>query len=255
MRAVRAFASVFACLCAGAAPAAELELLTLGAGVHYSEGDYGTGVSTEIAAFVFTGRYDIGRWSLRAALPWLEVKGSSVVVPGIGPVRRGAGPRRSTVDGFGDAVVSASYVALYDPARQAGIDLSGRIKLGTAEDERLGTGETDVGFQADGYKTFGALSVFAGLGYTFFGSSAAFPLDDVFNYTLGASYRLAERDTVGVLYDEREALARSASELSEVTLFWTHQLDRAWKSQAYFLVGLEDGSPDWGAGLSLSYAF
>jgi hypothetical protein len=45
------------------------------------------------------------------------------------------------------------------------------------------------------------------------------------------------------------------AELSEVTLFWSRQVDRAWKSQAYFLVGMEDGSPDWGAGLSLAYAF
>jgi hypothetical protein len=249
-------AALAACIVgsASAALAAEPERLTLGGGLHYSEGDYGTGTTTEITSLQLTARYDVGRWTLRGALPWLEVSGSSAVVPGIGQVR-GSTPLRSSASGFGDAVVSATYVAWYDQARQAGIDLTGRIKLGTADDERLGTGETDFGFQADGYKTFGALTVFAGLGYTFFGSSAAFPLDDVFNYTLGASYRLGPQDTVGLFYDEREALTRTASGLSEVMLFWTHQLDRAWKTQAYFLVGLEDGSPDWGAGLSLAYAF
>jgi hypothetical protein len=43
--------------------------------------------------------------------------------------------------------------------------------------------------------------------------------------------------------------------LSELMLFWSRQLDRAWKAQVYFLVGLADGSPDWGAGLSAAYSF
>jgi hypothetical protein len=239
---------------ASAALAAEPQRLTLGAGVHYSEGDYATSTSTEITSLALSARYDLGRWTFRGTLPWLEVSGSGAVVPGVGQVRGGAAGR-STASGFGDAVVSASYSAFYYPAAQAGIDFTGRIKLGTADDERLGTAETDYGFQADAYKTFGALTVFGGLGYTFFGSSSAFRLDDVFNATLGASYRIDPRDSVGLIYDEREAVSSAASELSELMLFWSRQLDRAWKAQVYFLVGLADGSPDWGAGLSAAYSF
>lgn len=237
------------------AQAAEQELLALGGGLHYSEGDYGSRATTEITALQLTARYDYGRWTFRGTLPLLEVTGPGTVVPGIGAVRPGAAPRRTTTDGLGEPVVSASYVALYDAATRAGLDLTARVKLGLADDERLGTDETDVGFQVDGYRTFDALTVFAGLGYTFFGSSRTFPLRDVFNWTLGASYRLGAQDTVGVFYDEREALTRSSGDLQELMFFWSRQIDRAWKAQPYLLVGLDDGSPDWGAGLSLTYAF
>jgi hypothetical protein len=88
-----------------------------------------------------------------------------------------------------------------------------------------------------------------------FGSSPAFPLDDAFNYTLGASYRLDDRDSFGAYYDERERLTSSAAPLREVTAFWSHRIDRAWKAQAYVLKGLANGSPDWGAGLSAAYSF
>ena len=41
----------------------------------------------------------------------------------------------------------------------------------------------------------------------------------------------------------------------EVMAFWTRKLDRTWKAQLYGLVGLSDGSPDWGFGASAAYAF
>lgn len=247
--------------------AAQADKWTLGSGIHYSTGDYGTGTETSILSVPLDIRYDRAQWTLRATIPYLEVDGASSVIPGVGsvnnanPRRRGGGGAAAATgtgraSGVGDAVLSATHRTYYDAARQLGLDLTGRIKLPTAdEDEGLGTGETDLGFQADAYKGFGRVTAFAALGYTLFGSSSAVPLRDVFNVTLGASYRLDPRDSVGIAYDQRDAVARGAAELSEVTLFWSRQLDQAWKTQAYFLVGLEDGSPDWGAGLTVGYAF
>jgi hypothetical protein len=240
---------------AGAAPAADYGGLTLGGGVHYTEGNYGTPVSTQITALAFTGRYDTQRWAFKATLPYLFVSGSASVVPGVGQVRNVAAAD-SSASGLGDVVVSATHKTYYDPAAQLGVDLTGRIKLATADaDDGLGTGEHDIGIQADAFKLFGRITGFAGLGYTMLGSSRALPLRDVFNATLGASYRIDERDSAGIAYDERDAVARGAPELSELTLFWSRRLDRGWKAQLYLLIGMENGSPDWGTGLSAAYSF
>ncbi|MGH8739895.1 MAG: transporter [Burkholderiales bacterium] len=240
---------------AGAALAADYHGLTLGGGVHYTEGNYGTPVSTRVTALAFTGRYDTQRWTFKATVPYLFVSGSASVVPGVGQVRN-VPAADSSASGLGDLVFSATHKTYYDPATQLGVDVTGRIKLATADaDEGLGTGEHDLGIQAEVFKAFGRVTGFAGLGYTMFGSSRALPLRDVFNATLGATYRIDERDSAGLAYDERDAVARGAARLSELTLFWSRQLDRAWKTQLYFLVGLENGSPDWGAGLSAAYAF
>lgn len=244
-------------LCASmhAGRAAEREELTLGAGVHFSEGTYGTGISTRITAFTFTGRYDWGRWTFRGSLPYLFISGSNAVVPGIGRVDAAA-TGDSSASGLGDLTLSATYAAYYDAATQFGVDLTGRIKLATADpDERLGTGEHDLGVLAEVYKAIGRLTVFAGLGYTEFGVSTKFAISDVFNYTLGASYRLDERDSVGVSFDERDRLASGAAPQKEITVFFSRRIERGWRAQVYFLRGFADGSPDWGAGLSAARPF
>lgn len=243
-----------ACAWAGTA-AAQSQGLTLGAGLHHSDGDYGTPVSTEITSLAFTARYDSAQWSLKATLPWIRVSGSAGVVPGVGRVGGGL-VAETSASGLGDIVLSATHKTYYDAAQQVGLDLTGRVKLGTADEtEGLGTGEHDFGFQADAFKSFGQFTGFVGLGYTVFGDPPGLPLRNVFNATFGATYRIDERNTLGLAYDERDRVVRGGAELSEVTLFWTSQLTRGWKSQAYFLAGMEDGSPDWGAGLSLAYTY
>lgn len=239
----------------GAAIAAEPPETALGAGLHYNQGDYGTGSTTRILSFVLTGRYDSGPWTFKGTLPYHFISGSGAVVPGLGRVGTGI---FSTTSGLGDPVFSATYAAYFDPASQVGLDLTGRVKLALDiedPDERLSTGEHDFGFQVDAYKTLGRFTVFAGVGYTIFGTSPAFPLDDVFNYTLGASYRLDQRDSVGLSYDERERLTPAAAPQRELTAFWSRRLHTGWRAQLYCLLGLADGSPDFGAGVSVAYAF
>ena len=251
----RSIIAALACFGAGATLAAEPQGLSLGGGIHHTDGNYGTPVSTEVTSLAFNARYDTTQWIFRATVPWIRVSGSAGVVPGVGRVRGGAVAERSA-SGLGDIVLSGTHKTYYDAKQQVGLDLTGRIKLATADEtEGLGTGEHDVGFQGDAFKSFGQVTGFVGLGYTIFGDAPGFPLRNVFNATFGGTYRIDARDTLGLAYDQRDRVVRGGAELSEVTLFWTRQLDRAWKSQAYFLVGMEDGSPDWGAGLSLAHAF
>jgi hypothetical protein len=243
------------CASASAAPAAGSAELLLGAGVHYSQGTYGTGIRTRITALTFTGRYDTARWTFRGSVPYLFISGSDAVVPGIGRVA-GASAAASSTSGLGDVTLSATYAAYHDAATQFGVDVTGKIKLATADpDERLGTGEHDLGVLAEVYKAFGRLTAFAGLGYTEFGTSPRLAISDAFSYTLGASYRLDERDSVGASYDERERLASGAAAQKELTVFYSRRTARGWRTQVYFLRGFADGSPDWGAGLSAAHPF
>lgn len=248
--------------CAGNALAAESDVWTLGTGVHYSSGDYGTSTTTTILSVPLNIRYDRAPWSFRISVPYIEIDGASSVIPGIGsvgstnPRRRGVAGDDTTASGLGDVVASATYAAYDDRAARFGIDLTGKVKVATAdEDEGLGTGEHDFAALVEAFKTFDRTTVFAGIGHHWLGSSAFIRLEDVWSWSLGASYALDARDSVGLIYDEREAVAAGAAKLSELTGFWSRKVDRAWKVQAYFLMGLAEGSPDWGAGLSAGYSF
>ena len=161
-------------LCAGivlaCAAQAQETPLTLGAGLHYSSGDYGTGSTTRITALAATARYETGPWIYRATLPYLRIDGESAVIPGVGAVRGGS--TRRTASGLGDLVLGATYEAYYDPASTLGLDLTGKLKLATADEAKgLGTGEHDMVFLAELYRSFERLTGFGGIGYHLLGEA------------------------------------------------------------------------------------
>ena len=248
---------------------AHAQELSLGVGFNYSTGNYGTPTTTQIVSIPFTARYDRGPWNFKAILPYLRITGATSVVPGVGGVAnsnprgrgRGQGPAgataaESTEAGMGDAIVAATYNVLYDNASKSGMDVTGKVKIATADaDKGLGTGEHDVGAQLDVYRTYDRTTVFGGIGYTMLGSSNFIQLDNVWNVNAGGTYRLNERDSAGFSLDFRQAVSASASPQKELMAFWSRKLDKTWKAQVYALKGFSDGSPDWGAGASVAYAF
>lgn len=236
--------------------------LSLGTGLNYSSGTYGTSTTTNITSVPFLLKYDVADWTLKLTVPYLYVSGGTGVVPGLGGVEnrnprgRGDAGTSATAQGMGDVVTSATYAAYYDRASSFGVDLTGKVKFGTADrDKGLGTGENDYSAQVDLYKGIGKYTLYGGLGYTVLGSSPYISLRNVFNYTVGASYKLDGETSTGLSYDARERVAASASPMSEMTLYMNRKLDRHWKAQAYLLKGFESGSPDWGAGATIHYAF
>ena len=249
----------FTALAAGAllalAAQAQDSPLTLGAGLHYSEGDYGTGSTTRITSLAATARYEQGQWTYRATVPYLRIEGNSSVIPGVGAVR-GGGSTRSTESGLGDIVLGATYNAYYNPASTLGVDLTGKLKLPTADENKgLGTGEADFAFLLDLYKTFERITAFGGVGFHVLGDAPGLPLDNVWSANLGASYTINERDSAGLSLDGRERAAPGSERQRELTAFFTRKLDRLWKAQVYGLIGFADGSPDWGAGLTFARPF
>ncbi|HET7359936.1 MAG TPA: transporter [Rhodanobacteraceae bacterium] len=249
---------------------------SVSAGFDYSTGKYGTDVDTRIWDVPFTVGYDTDRWSLKLVVPYIHVSGSNNVIPGAGrvdngnPIGRGLGrllgqpggtppPTAETsgsASGLGDVVAQATYHLYTNDASRFGVDVGGRIKFATAdEDKGLGTGQNDYGVNLDLYKGIGAWTLFGGAGYTDYGSSAFIRLHNGANANVGANYKVGGNDTVGGYYYYREKISDSGYAQDEASLFWNHRFDTAWRLQTYVLTGFSKGSPDWGAGASLKYTF
>jgi hypothetical protein len=79
--------------------------------------------------------------------------------------------------------------------------------------------------------------------------------DDTVDYVLHESHRLADRRDTSLTYDARERLWPGSPVQRELVAFWSHRVDRAWKTQVYLLKGLAEGSPDWGAGAFAVHSF
>ena len=245
--------------------------VTFGVGVDYSSGDYGTATTTEILSVPFSLRYASGNWTYKASLPWVRVSGDPNVLPGVGlvvntnPHGRGRGgsvsvpdpaePESGTASGIGDLNLSATYS--FDTGGPFGIDLTGKAKIATAdEDKGLGTGANDYGLALDVYRAFGATTLFGGVGYTALGDSDYVDVSGIANASDGVSHKLgATRNSVGVVYDWREAASSSFEDRSELTGFYSFGGDSPNRFQLYAIAGLSDGSPDWGGGVSYSRRF
>lgn len=250
----RGLAWLPALLIAPAVFAADGEL-SAGAGVDYSEGNYGTGSETKILSIPFMARYDRDPWKLKLTVPYLRVSGEGDVIPGIGRTNRG---RRgeATESGIGDTVLAATYGALYDAGSQFGLDLTAKLKLPTGDEQRgLGTGSVDQTAQVELYKSIDRLTAFGTVGYTNFGDSDVVELKNAFHYELGALTRLNQIDSVGASLYGRQRVVEGGEPQRELTMFWNRRVAKAQRLQAYFLVGLADGSPDVGLGVSALLSF
>jgi len=256
-------------LLSGAAQAQEG--FNLGVGVDYSSGDYGTGTETTILSVPVTAKYATGAWTFKASVPWMRVEGDPNVVPGLGsivnlnPLGRGRGrgsqgggatptaPVDGTASGVGDLRLAATYS--FDTGTPFGIDLTANAKIATAdEDKGLGTGANDYGVVLDLYRDFNGTVVFGGANYTSLGDSEYIDVDSVLGANAGVSFK-AGRGSLGAMYDWRESASATSDDRSEVTGFYSVPAGESTKVQFYAVKGLSEGSPDWGAGISLSAGF
>jgi len=243
-----------ALLLASAAFAAEGEL-SAGAGIDYSRGDYGTGSDTKILSIPFMARYDVDPWKFRLTVPYLRVTGPGNVIPGIGRDNRGQ-RSETTESGIGDTTLAATYGALYEPRSNFGLDLTAKLKLPTGDENRgLGTGSVDETLEAALYKTVDRLMLFGAFGYTFFGHSDVVELQNAAHAEVGASTKISATDSVGASLYGRQRVVEGGAPRRELTFFWNRHVAKAQRLQAYFLIGLADGSPDVGIGASALFSF
>ena len=268
----RSAAFVSLVLAAGAAQAADG--LSLGLGVDYNSGDYGSETTTEILSVPVGAKYTTGDWIFRASLPWMRVDGDANVVPGLGPVDnnnpkgRGRGngnggggggeptaPTTGVTSGIGDLRLGATYAI---PMQGAwGVDLTGNVKIATAdEDKGLGTGANDYGVAVDVYPQRRRGD------------------DGVRRRRVHHARRFGfHRGRLGVQRQRRlqpqvrqqqcrrwctttaSRPRTTADDRSEITGFFSFPTSDTGKLQLYALTGLTDGSPEWGAGVSFTTGF
>lgn len=247
---------------------------SIGTGVNYSTGNYGSDITTEIWSVPFTASYQSDRWTFGLSIPYLHVHGSGNVIPGTGPVDntnplgRGldqllgggsaptGGDTSTAAAGAGDLVASAGYRLFSSDDRSFGIVVTGKIKFGTADvNKGLGTGENDYGVSLDTYKALGKWTPFGGIGWTNYTSSPYIRLDNAIHANAGMDYRLADKDNLGVAYNYRQRIAAGGASQSEVTAYWAHKFNPRLRLQGQATGGMTNGSPDWGVGTSINYSF
>lgn len=237
--------------------------LSVSLGAEYTTGDYGTGADTTIWYFPLSFSYGSEVTAFSITVPYLIVEGPGNVTPAIGDTPRGMSPGMGAMQvvrpgpvgatrresGLGDVVLSGSVRLVAEAPAQPRVDLTGKIKLATAdEDDNLGTGENDYAVQLDLEK-----GIFFGyLGYRVYGDPPGINLDNVAYGLVGLSRPLDAATRAGVSLYAQQAAATGTDDQTELSLFLNRKLGKGNQLRPYVVFGLSDGSPDWGVGVTLA---
>ncbi len=243
------------CACASSLAQGADSGISLSTGVEYSSGGYGGTDDIEEIYAPVTGVFSLDRLAFSVTVPYLSVSapsGTTVTEPGGEPVS-GSGAM-VTESGLGDVVLGLTiYDVFLDIDRGIAIDITGKVKIGTADiDKGLGTGEEDYLLRADMYKFFDQFTLMGSAGYKVRGEPPGVDLSNSLLGSIGGSYALNDKTSVGFIYDYRDSSFEDGDPLSEATLFSMHRLSESLHLQLYAFAGFSDSSPDWGAGVYLS---
>ncbi|OIQ90433.1 hypothetical protein GALL_276670 [mine drainage metagenome] len=229
---------------------------SLTTGFDYSSGKYGGTTATDITSVPVIAKYQVDRWVLKLTVPYITITGPGGVVPNIGQTQTITTTQRTTESGLGDIVAGASYNLLNGSSGMPVIDLTGKVKIGTADAAKgLGTGENDYTAQVDMYKGFGDFTALGTVGYRAYGDTSTTTLDNVFFGSVGGVYKLTPNTSTGLIYDYRPAITARGSSMSEMMAFVSQKITHNWKAQGYLVKGFSNGSPDYGVGALASYVF
>ena len=249
-------------LISGATHAEEDSFLTLGAGYEFSTGKYGTTSNTDIVTIPLTALYESGPWSLKLTVPYLRITGVGDVIVssrsggmhGTSTTTTTTVTKSTTRSGLGDIATMLTYNLYSGEDFESGIDLSGRIKFGTAS-TTLGTGENDYAVQMLFYHDVGNFTPSIMFGYEMLGSTDQLPLNNVFYGSVGSSYSFSDQVGVGAEYKYSQRASATAAEQRELTLYANYQIGTDVFLRGYLMKGYTTGSPDSGYGLSLAAVF
>lgn len=232
---------------------AESGKTTFTTGFDYSTGKYGQAEDTKITYIPLIGKYEQDRLTLKLTVPYIKIEGSGGVTPDsrvVGAIP--TGNARVSESGLGDVVFGATYNALELHSQKTYIDIGAKIKLPTASESRgLGTGKVDYSVLADAYKTVGKNTLIGTVGYKVFGDPDGVNLNNVFFVSLGTSYKLDDKNSLGASVDLRERTTDSSTGLREYSVFHSHKFDNTYKLQSYLVFGDTRSSVDVGGGMML----
>ena len=227
-------------------------------GVDYSSGKYGQADSTDITCIPFTGKYTSDRLTLKLTVPWIQIVGTGAVTGGNNNqvVLGNASKVRTSESGLGDIITSATYSVVESPTYKFVLDVTGKVKFGTASFSRgLGTGENDYTLEADAYKTFEQVTLMGTLGYRVLGDPAQINLNNVWFTSLGAGYKFDSANSAGAYVDLRQATSAAGTNLREYTVYYVHKFNQQYKLQTYLVYGDTRSSADWGGGVMMGYSW
>ncbi len=268
---VLAFVPVFFLLQIGVAAAATPQY-SLGLGVEYARGDFGTdSTSTYTAIPLIFDWFPDERLNLELTVPFVYQDttntGYAVIGGGMMAAIGGRGMNQTagssafsgdeTQSGLGDITLTTAYRIILDGKGTPDLGLTCYLKFPTAnENKGLGTGAFDWGPGLQISKWLGNWQPFAEGRYIIQGNSAdEIGASDYFLADAGVGYGWSDNLYTALFSRFGSAAFDGVDAPLEVRLKMAWKVSDNYTTEGYLLKGVSDGSPDYGGGLSFYVSF
>ncbi|MHB8122178.1 MAG: transporter [Desulfuromonadaceae bacterium] len=254
---------------------------SIGQGIEFSSGKYGSDIRTEsIYAPLTVIVSPTERLGLSLEIPFVYQSNSNVVssiarggmqgskttmlpAGGMGSMSgfssgmsSSTGSMDQSESGLGDITLKAGYILFPEKESMPQIRPMAFIKFPTADKNKsLGTGEFDEGVSVELSKWLENWNPFVEAGYTVQGKSDQFSLKNYMTYNAGVGYQVADNFRPILLIKGTTPPADGASSLLEVRLKLKYQATKHTGIDGYIAKGITTNSPDYGTGLSIFYDF
>ncbi len=234
-------------------------------GFDNTSGNYGTkheSTSTSIPAII---SYGTDNYVAALTFPYLEQTGPAGSIAGVHRYIAVGSNKIISQKGLGDVQGSATGYLIDDENTGISLDLKAEVKFGTADVSKgLGTGKNDYSLEAALYKDFDKIGMSGTLGYTELGSPGKVTVNgiqenivfhNVFYASAGSTYQISEATKTGLTLYTEQSSENGMPRQEEITVDFTHKINKTNKLGIYVLKGLANGSPDRGFGASLKSSF
>ena len=223
--------------------------LEYSAGLDYSRGDYGLARNSSLIYLPLGLTVDFDYWRFNVLVPVLYANG----VTGAQPFGGGGMPPAIVSDhnaGLGEIVTSGSYLIAPPNESLPWLELTAQILWPTRTNENLGTGGFGFTTQLDLFQQFGRITPFARVGRNYYLVGS---LGDRFYTSVGVSVEITEGTSVGIAYDWLGSTSQDLTDGQEIVPYLSFAASEHWTFGPYGVIGLTQGSPDFGVGLSIRF--
>ncbi len=250
---------------------------SVGLGLEFASGDYGTGIRTDSVYMPFTATVNpTDRLDFTVEIPFVYQSTSAVVagqfmgmqststvtqsvMAAMGPGPRttaSAGTIGNSQYGLGDMKLKAGYVLFTEEEHLPAIRPNFYVKIPTADKNKfLGTGAFDGGFAVELTKWFGNWLADGEMGYAIQGKSSVLAVKNYLCYNAGVGYQLTERLRPIFMVKGSTPTVEGGTALLEARLRVKYQITKYTGVDGYLAKGITTARPDYGMGLAVFYEF
>ena len=228
---------------------------TFSTGVEYTKGKYGASIDTTMLQVPFKLEYATEQYALSVIVPYVQISGSEdVIFSGTTKSPMFSTTTISTVEhtdsGLGDVTLSGTYQLQEEIKTRPWIAITGKLKLGTADENKLlGTGENDYAVQLELAKK----AIHGFIGYKLIGDTPTINFNDVTYGAVGITIPAGKNWTTVTEYYAEQASVSGVDNVQELSFSMSKTLKDKKRFGVYLIKGFTNSSPDWGAGVTLSY--